>query len=121
MRNDRKTGTSRLRGGSNPPPFPFGNLWYNDVNEACAYNLTERRQWCPPGDKFDQSIVSHGGLTVFDLKTKESKKLELRGFDSEFSPHGLGLVQDPVYFINKARAKYCIHCRYKSQEEWVGS
>jgi hypothetical protein len=63
---------------------------------ACAYNLTERHLWFPAADKFDTSIEPHGGITVFDLKTKQSKKLELRNFNSEFSPLGIGLVEDPV-------------------------
>ena len=66
---------------------------------ACAYNLTERALWSPPGDRFDKSIESHGGITIFDLKTKESRKLVLKNFESEFSPLGMGIVSDQVSIL----------------------
>ncbi|KAI8898244.1 hypothetical protein BC833DRAFT_448859 [Globomyces pollinis-pini] len=62
---------------------------------ACAKNLEERRAWWPPIDNFDTSVESHSALTVFNLTSNESFELELKGFKSEFSAHGLGILTNP--------------------------
>jgi hypothetical protein len=62
---------------------------------ACSINIEERIAWWPPLDNRDKSIFSKGGLTIMDLKTLETKRLNLTNFDVEFSPHGLGIKTDP--------------------------
>jgi arylesterase / paraoxonase len=62
---------------------------------ACAKNLTERRKWFPPTGSNDKSIFSHGGITLYNFKTGSIEILELEGLESEFQPHGLGIIEDP--------------------------
>ena len=62
---------------------------------ACAVDLNNRFAWFPAIGHRDASVTPNGGITLLDAKKETSHLLKMTGFDSEFAPHGISVLEDP--------------------------